>query len=91
MNTLTYVTKLPELLPRARELQLAIDYWMKIYQEARVLSSAAWNMYNDAVDNNDGRDVIDALYGQSCLSEDIAIDAWGHWQQAKVELLAFYN
>lgn len=91
ITTTAYITRLPELTPRARELQLAIDFWKKQYQEARVLSGAAWKMYNAAIDNEDGRETIDQLYGHAVLADDIAIDAWGKWQAAKAELLAFYN
>lgn len=90
-TTTEYITRLPTLTPRARELQLAIDWWMKQYQEARALSRAAWKIYNDAVDNHDARKIIDELYACGCVHEDVAIDAWGKWQQAKAELLALNN
>jgi hypothetical protein len=82
---------LPHLTPRARELQLSIEFWMKQYQEARVLSSAAWKMHIDAIDNGDDKQTIDQLYAHGCLAEDIAIDSWGKWNAAKAELLALYN
>jgi hypothetical protein len=82
---------LPHLTPRARELQLSIEYWMKMYQEARVLSSVAWDEHTKAIDTSADPKAINALYGQGTMLEDIAIDAWQKWQDAKGEMLALLN
>ena len=82
---------LPHLTPRAKELKWSIEFWEEQHKEALVLSSAAWKMHIDAIDNGDDKQTINELYAHGCLAEDIAIEYWGKWNDAKAELLALLN
>jgi hypothetical protein len=89
MNTLTtqYVSRLPRLVPDLRTLQLSVENWQQLYAEAGEHKEQAWHDYNDAVDNQLPRALIDELYANAQLFDDIARDTWKEWQDAKKQLL----
>jgi len=91
-NTLTrfYITRLPELTPKYKNLQLSIDWWKKCYSESGLLADDAWQLYDEAIERGD-RAVVNEVYEQAKMLEDISLGAWGQWQDAKRDLLALSN
>lgn len=92
-NTLTksYVTQLPQYTPKLRELQLSIDWWNGLHSEAGSQKEQAWKMYQDAIDNEQPRHIINNLYATAQLFEMICADTWKEWQDAKKQLLDLLN
>lgn len=92
-NTLTrsYITKLPELSPKLRELQWSVEYWQKAYAEAGLQKELAWKLYDDAIEDEQSHEFIDEVFITTKILDDICRDAWGHWQDAKAILLALKN
>jgi len=92
-NTLavTYITHLPELMPEMKILQLSVTYWQAVHAEAGSQKETAWRMYFEAVENEYSRVEIDDLYCLTKLCEDICKDTWTELENAKAQLLAFWN
>jgi len=92
-NTLTHVevTRLPELKPEVRILQLSIEYWQKMHAEARAQREEAWKLYTASIDNGEPRAMIENCFVMAEMLEDICKEAWREHEQAKRNLLDFWN
>lgn len=86
MNT-TYITQLPKLTPKLQQLQLSVEYWQKCYSEAGSQADEAWRMYDEMIDSEKSYFIVDDLYENAAMYEDISLDAWKRWQEAKRRLL----
>lgn len=91
MNAITYITRLPQLTPKLRELELAIDYWKQMHAEAGSQKEQAWRQYNEAVDNEQPFSLISDLLGTAMLFDDICRDTWEEFEAAKKQLLELLN
>ena len=90
--TLTYITKLPEVSTSAlRELQWSIDWWGKQYAEAGYQSQIAWEMYSNAIDDQEPQTQIEQLFVVATMFDGIKSDTWRKWQDAKMQYLAIQN
>lgn len=89
MNTLTKteITRLPVVTPKLRELQLSIDWWQMMYAEAGEQKEKAWEMYGEAIDQEQPRHIVNDLFATASLFDDICRDTWQEWQTAKKQLL----
>lgn len=91
MNTNLKISHLQNVDCKLRELQLTVEYWRTIYAEAGSQSVVAWRMYQDAVDNEDPRHVINSLFETAQLYDSICRNAWKELEEAKKNLLALHN
>ena len=87
MNSLTYVTQLPKLVPNLQTLQLSIDYWQTMHAEAGSQKEQAWHDYNDAIDKELPHTLISDMLSTALLFDDICRDTWAEHEQAKRNLL----
>ena len=90
--TLVEVNKLPELeTSMLRELTWQIDWYTMALNEAKASTARAWQAYNDAIDANEPKSQINALYEVACMFDAIRSDAWHKWEAAKEQLLTMLN
>ena len=90
--TLVEVNKLPELeTSMLRELTWQIDWYTMALNEAKASTARAWQAYNDAIDANEPKSQINALYEVACMFDAIRRDAWHKWEAAKGQYLAMLN
>lgn len=85
------ITHLPKLIPNLRQLQLSIDFFSMHYAEAGEQKEIAWQLYNEAIDNEMPRHIINDLFATAQLFDDICRDTWAEWQEAKKQLLDVLN
>ncbi len=91
MKELTYITHLPNLTSKLQELQFSVDWWQRCYAEAGEQADKAWEEYDRMIEKEMPYSVVNDWYTSAALFEDISLDAWHEWQQAKRNLLDLYN
>jgi hypothetical protein len=89
--TKTEISRLRVLTPNLQQLKLAVGYWQAMHAEAGSQKETAWRDYNDAVDKELPRALINDMYGTRKLFDDICRDTWREWETAKQNLLAMSN
>lgn len=90
--TITQINKLPQMATSyTREAQWAVEYWQRIHSESKTQCETAWKLYQDAVDNAEPREQINALFDMAVMFDNIRSEAWRHWDNAKAQLLALLN
>lgn len=90
--TLAEVNKLPELeTSMFRELTWQIDWYTMALNEAKASTERAWQAYNDAIDANEPKSQINALYEVACMFDAIRIDAYHKLDSAKAQYLTMLN
>ena len=72
-------------------LALKIESRAREYGEAASASRAAWDMYSDAIDNEDPHEEIESLYAAALEWEVKVARACYYWNEAKSERLALVN
>ena len=72
-------------------LDRAIEWYGRLYGEAACASRAAWDMYSDAIDNEDSREQIEKLFADALTWETRLRKAGYDWNNAKAERLALVN
>ena len=86
------LTQFPEVSTSSlRELQWSIDFWSRAYAKAGYRSEIAWQMYGDAIDNEEPHSQIDQLFIIATMFDGIRSDAWRKWDEAKAQYLARMN
>lgn len=90
MNVAT-LTHLPKVISRLQELQLSIEFWQKCYAEAGAQAEEAWEQYDAMIDGGKSYTAINDFYEAAAMFEDISLDAWRNWQEAKRQLLELSN
>ena len=92
-NTIAHVevTRLPELTPNLKILQLSIEHWEKMHAEAGLQKSEAWCMYAEAIENGESQKTIKKLFDTAQMLEIVCAHAWHEHEQAKANLLALWN
>ena len=89
--TLTF-TAFPEVSTSSiRELQWSIDFWKRAYAEAGYQSVIAWELYGNAIDNEEPQAEIESLFQIAEMFDGIKSDAWRRWESAKAQYLAMMN
>lgn len=90
--TLAEIEKLPQLTTSVlRELQWQIDWFAMAKCEAEASTEIAWRAYNDAIDADEPKSQINALYEVATMFDAIRVDAYHKWQNAKRDYLAVLN
>lgn len=91
MRTLTF-TAFPEVSTSLlRELQWACDWWKRQYAETGYQSVIAWELYGNAIDNEEPQAEIESLFEVATMFDNIRKDAWRKWDEAKAQYLAMMN
>ena len=92
-NTLAHIemTRLPELTPNLKTLQLSIEYWKQMHAEAGLQKSEAWCMYAEAIENGESPAMIEEIFTTAQMLEIVCAHAWHEHEQAKANLLALWN
>ena len=86
------LTQFPEVSTSSlRELQWSIDFWSRASAEAGYRSELAWQMYSNAIDNEEPHSQIDQLFIIATMFDGIRSDAWRKWQDTKAQYLARMN
>lgn len=89
--TLTF-TAFPEVETSSlRELQWAESFWKRTYADAGYQSVIAWELYGNAIDNQESQVEIEDLFQIAEMFDAIKSDAWHKWDSAKAQLLAMMN
>ena len=92
MLNIQQLSQMPQITTSTiRELQWAIDWNQKLYSEASLNKAQAWQLYNEAIDNENPREEIEDLFAIAMMFECVAKEAWGAWQNAKRDYLALMN
>lgn len=90
--TLSQIDKLPQVATSTvRELQWQIDWYTMALNEAKTSTARAWQAYNDAIDANEPKSQINALYEVACMFDAIRIDAYHKLDSAKAQYLTMLN
>ena len=90
--TLAQINKLPELATSTlRELSWQIDWYTMALNEAKTSTARAWQAYNDAIDANEPKSQINALYEVACMFDAIRVDAYHKLDSAKAQYLTMLN
>jgi hypothetical protein len=74
-----------------RELQWSVAWWQRAYAEAGASASLAWSYVDEAIENNESHEHIQALRDVAVMFDSIRQEAWASWQQAKAQYLALHN
>ena len=90
MNT-TYINHLRAATPALKDLQLSVEYWQMMYAEAALEVSRAWKIYDEALECQAPREVIEDALGAIQTFEAIYKDTYTEWENAKAQLLALQN
>ena len=89
--TLTF-TAFPEVSTSSlRELLWAESFWRRAYAEAGYSCEIAWQLYGDAIDNQESQVEIESLFQIAEMFDGIKSDAWHKWDSAKAQYLAVLN
>lgn len=90
--TLSQIDKLPQVATSTvRELQWQIDWYTMAYKKAKASTEIAWHAYNEAIDANDAKDEINALYEVAMMFDAIRVDAYRKLDNAKAQYLTMLN
>lgn len=73
------------------ELQLAIERWQRRYAEASAHVAAAYDMHNEAIDDNEPYEIREQLWQMCIAVEAVQQDAYRKLDAAKAMLLARRN
>lgn len=92
LNTFSKISVLPQVsTSRVRELQWGMDWYKKCHKEAKAHEDLAWKLYNDAIDAQEPREQIEALWIACKMFEANRIAAWHNWQECKRQYLELMN
>ena len=91
LNTLKILQLPQKVTSRVRELQWGMDWYEKCHKEAKAHEDLAWTLFNDAIDQQQSREQIEALWIACKLFEANRIAAYHEWQECKRQYLEMMN
>lgn len=91
-NTFAFITKLPQVrVTYIDELEFAVDYFAQRYEEISLYKVYTWQLYNDAIDNEAGTEMIRQI-GELAAAIELEVNiTWLEWQNAKRDFFAINN
>jgi hypothetical protein len=91
MNTLVYVTHLPEHTSQARELQWEMEFWQRELVRAGAMKNKAWQMRDEAIDAGEPCATIEDMAKCAEMFDAIYDDTWEEWNKAQASYLRLFN
>ena len=75
----------------ARELQLAMQFWAKRYDEISYKRNEVWQLYDDAIDSQESTQTIREIGEVAKAIEFETVEAWKLWKESQRNYIALMN